>query len=136
MSRIVSASMVRKVRARAHSLCEYCKVADNFEEAEFAIDHIVARQHGGADVFENLAWSCYCCNSAKGPNLSSIDPESGHRAYLFNPRNDTWHSHFSMRDGTIIARTAKGRATLSLLRMNDAETVALRRAYFKKQLLP
>jgi hypothetical protein len=136
VSRIVSASMVRKVCARAHSLCEYCKIPDAFVGAEFAIDHVVARQHGGAGLFENLAWSCACCNSAKGPNLSSIDPESGNRSYLFNPRSDNWHRHFLMCDGTIVARTARARATLSLLKMNEAETVAVRRAYFKKQLLP
>jgi hypothetical protein len=136
MSRIVPAPMVRKIRARAHSLCEYCKISDSFTASEFAIDHIVARQHGGAGLFENLAWSCAHCNGLKGSHLASIDPETGSRSYLFNPRIDGWHKHFSMLNGTIIARTAKGRATLSLLKMNDSEMVALRRAYFKTQLLP
>jgi len=40
-----------------------------------------------------------------------------------------------MQDGRIIARTMKGRATLYLLQMNDAEWLGMRRLYFKKHPL-
>jgi hypothetical protein len=30
----------------------------------------------------------------KGPNLSSIDPETGNVTPLFNPRLQTWNEHF------------------------------------------
>jgi len=97
----------------------------------FAIDHVIARQHRGTDSIDNLAWTCMCCNSLKGPNLSSIDPATGNLAYLFNPRKNKWSRHFVMQDGLIIPLSARGGATLSLLNMNEYETVALRKKYFE-----
>ena len=103
----------------------------------FAIDHVIARQHHGTDAIDNLAWSCLNCNSLKGPNLSSIDPDTGNLAYLFNPRKNKWDRHFAMHDGLIVPLTLKGRATLSLLEMNELESVVLRKKYFKiKSILP
>lgn len=136
MSRIVSLSIVRQVSARSHAVCEYCKIPEYLSPVEFEIDHILAQQHGGLSVLVNLAWACAKCNSYKGPNMASMDPQSGEPSYLFNPRKDDWHVHFSMRDGLIVPRTNKGGATLYLLKMNDPDWIMLRRAYFKKHLLP
>jgi hypothetical protein len=54
----------------------------------------VARQHGGKTEMENLAWSCHRCNYYKGPNLTSIDPETQAIVPLFNPRRAVWKLHF------------------------------------------
>jgi len=111
-------------------------LTDAFGISEFSIDHVVARQHRGLSIFQNLAWSCARCNGFKGTNLSSIDPETGLRASLFDPRADSWHRHFSLEDGMIVAHSATGRATLALLNMNGSLTIALRREYFKSHPLP
>ena len=127
MSRVVAKATVVYVQTRAHFLCEYCKIPNPFGFARFEIDHIIAKAHRGTDELNNLAWSCLTCNSNKGPNLSSIDPESGRLARLFHPRVDKWPLHFQLSEGLIVAKTAQGRATISLLKMNVRQTFILRR---------
>jgi 5-methylcytosine-specific restriction endonuclease McrA len=41
------------------------------------IDHIIAEQHGGATIADNLALACLHCHRPKGPNIASIDVETG-----------------------------------------------------------
>jgi len=94
----------------------------------FHIEHIVSRQHGGTDDPGGLALACDRCNAYKGPNLSSVDPETGELIALFNPRADVWHHHFAVRDGYVISLTPAGRATVRLLNMNAARRVELRQA--------
>src|SRR6266705_696826 len=43
----------------------------------FHVEHIVSRQHGGTDDPNGLALACDRCNAYKGPNLTSIDPDTG-----------------------------------------------------------
>lgn len=47
-------------------------------------DHIIAVQHGGDTSLSNLAYTCHQCNRYKGPNLASIDPDTGDRAFCFS----------------------------------------------------
>lgn len=136
MSRIVPAHIVRKVRARAHGLCEYCKLSEALAAGHFAIDHIVARQHRGTDSLDNLAWACVLCNSLKSTNIASTDPDSNEPTLLFHPRKDNWHAHFSLKEGVVVGKTPQGRATLSLLNMNDPESILYRRIYFNSNPLP
>ncbi len=68
----------RFVRTRANERCEYCQIHQRiYPDFTFHIEHIVARQHGGRDETDNLALACHLCNSKKGPNLSSVDPDPG-----------------------------------------------------------
>jgi hypothetical protein len=90
------------------------------------VEHIVALQHAGQSREENLALSCDRCNAFKGPNLTSIDPDSGDVVLLFHPRRDQWDTHFDTTDGYILGRTAAGRATVRLLQMNVPRRVELR----------
>jgi hypothetical protein len=136
MSRVVATVTARKVQLRADGRCEYCQLADTSSFFGFQIDHIVALNHLGSSSMDNLAWVCTQCNKFKGPNLASVDPISGRRHYLFNPRKDKWRFHFEMRSGLIVALTAKGRATLSLLKMNDPAIVAIREGSFLTNPLP
>jgi hypothetical protein len=47
--------------------------------------------------------------STKGANLASIDPETGNRVNLFNPRQDNWERHFAIDvSGHIIGLTPAG----------------------------
>lgn len=45
---------------------------------------------------------------------------------LFNPRQDTWDSHFALRGAIIVGLTPEGRATVQLLKMNEAKRVQAR----------
>ncbi len=115
------------VRNRAHHTCEYCQLtARDAPFLAFQVDHIIARQHGGTDDLDNLALACLWCNLHKGPNLSGIDPESGEIIPLFHPRQDLWHTHFTLQGVHIIGQTPAGRATIRVLNMNAPEQVELR----------
>jgi hypothetical protein len=93
----------------------------------FHVEHIVSRQHGGTDDPRGLALACDCCNAYKGPNLTSIDPDTRTVAALFNPRGDAWSDHFAVRGGRILGLTPKGRATVRLLNMNAPRRVEIRK---------
>ena len=82
------------VHQRAGNRCEYCLLQQWQSGSRHQIEHIVARQHGGRDIPDNLALACDRCNLRKGPNLSGIDPVSGVLAALFHPRRDVWAEHF------------------------------------------
>jgi HNH endonuclease len=115
------------VRQRAGNRCEYCRLHQRHTPVfTFHIEHIRAKQHGGTDDPLNLALACNRCNRAKGPNLSSVDPVTGQLVRLFNPREDTWETHFAFQDATIVGRTPEGRATVELLKMNGAKRVRTR----------
>ena len=129
MSRSYIPSELRQlVEQRADHHCEYCLVSDDLAFISFEIDHIVAEQHGGQTEESNLALACFDCNRNKGPNIASIDPQSGHSAGLFNPRTDNWEDHFQIDGPTISGLTEEGRATSQLLKMNDRQRIAQRRA--------
>ncbi len=115
------------IRDRANDRCEYCHLpqfAASF--FTFHIEHIVARQHGGGDELTNLALACPDCNAFKGPNLSSIDPESNEMVPLFNPRQHKWDEHFRLNGARVIGQTPIGRATLRLLDMNEESRIDMR----------
>jgi hypothetical protein len=99
-----------------------------FHPAPFQIDHIIARQDGGPATVDNFALACIHCNRFKGPNIAGVDPDSGEIARLFHPRHDTWTEHFIWDGPEVKALTQIGRVTISLLRINDPEVVAVRKA--------
>ncbi|MGO4882866.1 MAG: HNH endonuclease [Bryobacteraceae bacterium] len=125
--------LVAEVRRRAGNRCEYCRFPQAAFRRSFHIEHIIAKQHGGATQLDNLAFACWHCNWKKGPNLAGIDPETGQVTALFHPRTDSWPHHFSARAlkiGTLRVEihglTAIGRATVRALGMNDPMLQALR----------
>src|SRR5260221_5586475 len=106
------------VRHRAQGRCEYCRLPQEASAFTFPIDHIIARQHGGETVPENLALCCNRCNLSKGPNIAGIDPLTGNLTRLFNPRTDAWAEHFRLNGPLMEGLTAIGRTTASVLAMN------------------
>jgi phage terminase large subunit-like protein len=122
----VDAKLRQFVRTRAGQRCEYCHVPQEFSELRFHIEHIIPRQHGGTDDADNLALACPNCNFQKGPNLTAIDPTGGQIVILFNPRRDSWFDHFLYQDAYVMGLTSTGRATISLLEMNDPERRRIR----------
>ena len=75
---------------------------------------------GGQDAEDNLWLSCRLCNEAKGTLTEAVDPDTGERSPLFNPRRQQWADHFAWsNDGTrIIGTTPAGRATALALSLN------------------
>ncbi len=117
----------QQVRVRAGQRCEYCRLQQAHEpDRPFHVERIIAIQHGGSDELENLALACQLCNLLKGPNLSSIDPETGKPERLFHPRKDEWTQHFRLNGARIIGTTALGRTTAWLLEMNSDDRLELR----------
>ena len=119
-------ALERLVWQRAGSRCEYCRLPQVGSRAAFEIDHIIARQHRGRSVAGNLALSCVYCNGRKGPNLTGRDPATGKVTRLYHPRQHKWSYHFRYEGSTLIGRTAIGRTTSDVLRMNHPPLVALR----------
>src|SRR5436305_14638918 len=114
------------VRRRAGNRCEYCHLPQSAFLRALHIEHIVARQHGGSGELDHLALACWKCNLKNGPNLSGVDPQTGHITALFHPRKDEWNDHLSAIIGTIKpvrckihAWTTIGRATVQVLGLNE-----------------
>lgn len=123
----MDAATRRIVRQRAMLRCEYCGVPQSSSPFfAFHVEHVHARQHVQDDSLENLALACPQCNLHKGPNLSSIDPETGSVVELFHPRHQAWDEHFAMVAAEIVGRTPTGRATVHLLQMNAEVQVKIR----------
>jgi len=125
----------RLVRDRAGGACEYRKLPEALCFFSFEIDHIIALKHGGQTSAENLALACYY-NSAKGPNIAGIDPESGVIVRLFHPRRDRWHRHFRWQGGQLVGRTSIGRATIVVLEINHPEAIAFRESLANEGRFP
>ena len=123
----MDAKLRQSVRQRAGERCEYCRLRQEHDHFHtFHVEHIVARQHRGTDVPENLALACHQCNAHKGTNLSSFDPDTNEVVRLFHPRRDLWAEHFALDGLRVAGRTAIGRTTAWLLQMNSEERVGLR----------
>jgi hypothetical protein len=115
------------VRRRASNYCEYCRIHQDADPLfRFHVEHIIPRQHSGADDEDNLALACGHCNRRKGPNLSAVDPLTGSVTLLFNPRRQEWNEHFVLNEGVVAGTSASGRATVRLFQMNEARRIQLR----------
>jgi HNH endonuclease len=116
-------ALAELVWERARRCCEYCRMPQTYDELPFEIDHVIAEQHGGKTVASNLALACFADNHHKGPNLAGIDPKTRRRRWLFNPRRHKWSRHFRWDGPILVGRTAIGRATIAVLRINLAHRV-------------
>jgi hypothetical protein len=134
----VDETLVEAVRRRANFACEYCRLPDAVHPGIFEVEHIVARQHGGATTISNLGYACVRCNRHKGPNLAWIDRATSRTKLvrLFNPRRHKWDRHFRWDEPRIIGKTAIGRVTVHVLAMNDPVRVALRQELIEEGLFP
>ena len=132
----INASLRAEVVARADGCCEYCRMPGEFERTTFQIDHVVPEKLGGPTESANLAFACFRCNNAKGPNIAGIDPDTGLREFLFDPRSDRWTGHFEWRDELILGRTAKGRTTIAVLRINTTDRQSQRRQLIREGVFP
>jgi len=122
----MDATLERLVRQRGAGRCEYCRLPQAGTRVPLEIDHVIARKHRGRTVSGNLALSCYYCNVYKGPNLTGLDPATGQMTRLYHPRRHKWSYHFRFDGSILMGRTAIGRTTIDVLRMNHPQIVALR----------
>ena len=129
-------ALLAQVWQRAGSICEYCRMPQQYDALTFQIDHIIARKHHGTDELENLALACFACNNHKGPNIAGIDPETGEIVRLFHPRQDNWRDHFEWHEAILVGRTAAGRATIDVLAVNLSYRARLRQMLILEGVFP
>lgn len=120
------ASLRREVRERAGERCEYCLLAESQADPPHEPDHLIALKHNGQTTSANLALACFDCNRFKGSDIASIDAVTGKLVGLFNPRTQRWFEHFRLEGAHIVPRTAVGRVTEKLLRLNLPSRVEVR----------
>ncbi len=132
MPRFNRKAVVRRAKAR----CEYCLLPSSESVLPHEIDHIRARKHRGPTTLKNTCLACAQCNGAKGSDATAYDPKTDELVRLFNPRADRWHDHFRWQGARLRGKTAIGRATIALLRINDAARVEHRRLLMAAALYP
>ena len=120
----ISARLRRFTAERARHRCEYGWLQQELCPESFEVDHIIPPAFGGPTKAHNLCFACPVCNNAKRNRVMARDPVGGRWVRLFHPRLQIWNDHFrwSKDSGTIVGRTATGRATVLALRMNHART--------------
>ena len=129
-------ALVRLVWRRARECCEYCQMSQTFDRTPFEIDHIISEKHNGPTNANNLCLSCFYCNSFKGSDISSVDKVTRKLTPLFNPRRHKWVRHFRWEGAMLAGRTAIGRVTIALLRINDPFRIELREVLMAEGLFP
>jgi hypothetical protein len=117
-------------------LPEYCRMPQAFDPTPFEIDHIISEKHKGLTVAGNLCLSCFYRNSFKGSDISGLDAITGKLTPLFNPRRQQWSRHFRWEGATLAGRTASGRVTIELLKINDAFRIEFRENLMAEGLFP
>ncbi len=127
-SRSIAAEVRARVRAQAGDRCGYCRSPQRLVLGWLEIEHIIPTAAGGSDEEENLWLGCRLCNNYKGVQTEAIDPETGQRVRLFDPRRERWADHFAWSDdGTrVLGRTPCGRATVIALQLNNLIAVMVR----------
>jgi hypothetical protein len=128
--RKIAAKILREVRQRANSLCEYCHASEQWQYVPFTADHVIPINLGGDDTTNNLALACFHCNRRKTDRLTGIDPVSKQEVPLFNPRQHAWSEHFiwSADAQRIVGLTQIGRATVQALELNRERALPIRAA--------
>jgi HNH endonuclease len=137
-SEYISESIRRVIAARARGRCEYCCSPESFATERFSVEHVYPRAAGGQTTLDNLAWSCLGCNGHKHAKTEAIDPTTGQRVPLFNPRQQVWQDHmtWSSDQTHVIGITPCGRATVDSLFLNRTGVVNLRSLLLMAKLHP
>jgi 5-methylcytosine-specific restriction endonuclease McrA len=135
---MISQLVQQRIREEAVHRCGYCLFPQKYLPWILEIEHIIPKSKGGSDEEDNLWLACHACNLYKGVQTEGYDPVSGEMVPLFNPRRQSWSSHFKWEnEGEIITgRTATGRATVLALRLNNLLRVTVRRNWIKAGWTP
>lgn len=127
-----------QVARRAGHRCEYCHAPEAIFNFPFEVEHVIPRSHNGADDETNLALACRACNLHKSDHQAGLDPILGVAVSLFHPRQHRWEDHFEVNreTGAIDGLTPAGRATVTVLRMNNPIQTDARRQWMRLGLFP
>lgn len=125
------------VSRRAAHRCEYCRAPEATFNFPFEVEHVLPSSRGGGEDDSNLALGRRACNVYKTDHVEAQDPVSHEIVRLFHPRSDPWDEHFMIAaSGEVTGRTAVGRATVALLRMNTPNQIAARLQWKSLGLFP
>jgi hypothetical protein len=126
------------VARRAGHRCEYCHAPEAVFNLPFEVEHVAPWPAGGSDDDANLALACRSCNLYKSVHVSVTDDVTGKEARLFDPRREAWSDHFEADavTGEIVPRTASGRVTVTVLRLNGPLQIEARRQWMRLGLFP
>ena len=88
----------KNVLKRDNHICQYCSFKSNL----LTIDHIVPKDKGGRDSWENLVAACVPCNTKKGNKLLKdinmvLLKKPKAPSFLFNIQNDLSNSQSSWK---------------------------------------
>ncbi len=124
----VPAALRELVSQQARHRCGYCLSSRELLGMPMTIEHIRPEALGGETREGNLWLSCIRCNLFKRAQIDALDPETGERVPLFDPRRDTWSAHFAWEDSGVEMRgtTPRGRATVRALRLNNEDILVAR----------
>jgi 5-methylcytosine-specific restriction endonuclease McrA len=131
--RYIPKDIRERVRKTAGNHCGYCRSRQKYVLGPLEIEHIIPRSRGGTDEEENLWLACRLCNSYKGTQYDSVDPVTGEKVLLYNPRKKNWSDHFAWDEAGILIRgiSPAGRATVVALQLNNVIAVNVRRVWVK-----
>jgi 5-methylcytosine-specific restriction endonuclease McrA len=82
----IPADLRRRVSIEARQRCGYCQTQELVIGSPLEIDHLVPESLGGLTELDNLWLACSPCNDHKSNRLLLVDPISGDRVPIFNPR--------------------------------------------------
>ncbi|MEO0445910.1 MAG: HNH endonuclease [Verrucomicrobiota bacterium] len=84
----------QNVFERDDHVCQYCN--RSFESKDLNLDHVVPREKGGKNTWENIVTSCIRCNTRKANKLP-------HQANMFpvkEPKAPTWRPFMCLAEKT------------------------------------
>jgi hypothetical protein len=124
----ISDAVSARVRQRAGNRCGYCRCPQHLVLGWLEIEHVIPVGQGGSDDEDNLWLACRFCNTFKSDAVDALDPVSGRRVPLYDPRRQEWNKHFRWsEDGArVVGITATGRATVAQLQLNYPLAVTVR----------
>jgi hypothetical protein len=127
-----------RIEARAGYRCEYGRAPQPICGYRFHLDHIRPIARGGSDALSNRCLACASCNLAKGDRTGAIDPLTGRKVSLLDPRRHVWGRHFRWSDDRrrILGTTPTGRATVVALDLYGEQRVRARLFWFETGWLP
>ena len=124
----VPQQLKQQIMEDAKYRCGYCLTQQRIIGRPLSMEHLLPVARGGETTRTNLWLACRRCNEFRGARTEALDPTTGIVAPLFNPRTQSWSAHFIWSDDSteIIGLTPTGRATVSALRLNNADIIQAR----------
>ena len=88
----------RNILKRDNHICQYCNSKGKF----MTVDHVLPKDKGGCDLWENLVAACVPCNTKKGNKLLKdinmvLLRKPKKPSFLFNIQNDLSNSQNSWK---------------------------------------